>query len=245
MRVLVNPGDKPDLRAALRACRLSPDATHLVAIASVVDADSGPTTQLATYLLEDLVRPLSAHTAVGRVGDGAMAVLTPKPEAAAPTIEALRSTASHLAAALDGKRLVIGVSGIANGAQALTGAAEQARHTHHAAVHLAGPVVVMSSVDLASHVLLLAGVGPEARQSFRRLLLGPLIEYDRTHHANLVRTLDAFLRSSGSWQRCAGEMHVHVNTVRYRLERVEQLTGRDLSRFEDRVDFFLALQVRI
>ena len=139
---------------------------------------------------------------------------------------------------------MIGVSGIASGAQALTGAAEQARHTHHAAVHLAGPVVVMSSVDMASHVLLLAGVGPDARQSFRSLLLGPLIEYDRAHHANLVRTLDAFLRSSGSWQRCAGEMHVHVNTVRYRLERVEQLTGRDLSRFEDRVDFFLALQVR-
>jgi DNA-binding PucR family transcriptional regulator len=33
-----------------------------------------------------------------------------------------------------------------------------------------------------------------------------------------------------------------VNTVRYRIERVEQLAGRDLSRLEDRVDVFLALK---
>jgi len=35
---------------------------------------------------------------------------------------------------------------------------------------------------------------------------------------------------------------VHVNTVRYRIERVERLTGRDLGRLEDRVDVFLALR---
>ncbi len=36
-------------------------------------------------------------------------------------------------------------------------------------------------------------------------------------------------------------MHLHVNTVRYRIQRVEELTGRDLSILEDRVDVFLAL----
>ena len=37
-------------------------------------------------------------------------------------------------------------------------------------------------------------------------------------------------------------MYVHVNTVRYRISRVEALTGRDLSALADRVDFFLALR---
>jgi DNA-binding PucR family transcriptional regulator len=37
-------------------------------------------------------------------------------------------------------------------------------------------------------------------------------------------------------------MHLHVNTVRYRIGRVEQLSGRDLARIEDRVDLFLALR---
>jgi sugar diacid utilization regulator len=244
MRVLITPSEQSELRAAMRACRLSPDMTHLVAMASVVDADPASATAiLATYLLDDLVRLFSAHTAVGRVPDGAMAVLSTKPEAVAETVEALRHTAGSLAPGLQGQRLAIGVSGVVSRVGALPGAAEQARHTHHAAGRLTEPTSVVSSVDMASHVLLLASVGADARQTFRSLLLGPLIEYDRAHHADLVRTLDAFLRSSGSWQRCADEMHVHVNTLRYRLERVEQLTGRDLSRFEDRVDFFLALRL--
>ncbi len=39
-------------------------------------------------------------------------------------------------------------------------------------------------------------------------------------------------------------MYVHVNTVRYRIRRVEELTGRDLSSLNDQGDFFLALRIR-
>jgi DNA-binding PucR family transcriptional regulator len=172
-----------------------------------------------------------------------MAVLAVKPEQERDTIEALRTAAQSLAPGLRGERLAIGVSGPADGAAALPGAAVQARHTHHAASVRTDPTAVVSSADLASHVLLLASVGADARQSFRSRLLGPLVEYDRGHNADLIATLDTFLSCSGSWQRCAEQMHVHVNTLRYRLQRVEQLTGRDLSRFEDRVDFFLALRL--
>ena len=242
--LLANPGERSDLRAALRACRLSADATYLVAAASLIEVSAGPAPgKLATYLLDELVRQLSAHTAVGRVPDAAMAVLAVKPEQASQTVEALRAAARSLAHGLRGQRLAIGVSSIAIGAAALPVAAEQARHTHHAASLINEPVAVVSTADLASHVLLLASVAADARQSFRRLLLGPLTEYDRSHNADLLGTVDSFLRCSGSWQRCAEEMHVHVNTLRYRLRRVEQLTGRDLSRFEDRVDFFLALRL--
>ena len=38
-------------------------------------------------------------------------------------------------------------------------------------------------------------------------------------------------------------MYVHINTVRYRIRRIEELTGRDLSSLGDQVDFFLALQI--
>jgi sugar diacid utilization regulator len=246
MRALASPGEPSDLRAALRACRLSPDATYLVATASVVESAAGPApapAKLATYLLDELVRPLTAHAAVGRIPGAAMAVLAVKPEQARDTIEALRAAARSLAPGLRAERLAIGISGTADGATALPGAVVQARHTHHAARALTEPTAVVSSADLASHVLLLASVGADARESFRSRLLGPLAEYDRGHNADLVATLDTFLSCSGSWHRCAEEMHVHVNTLRYRLQRVEQLTGRDLSRFEDRVDFFLALRL--
>jgi DNA-binding PucR family transcriptional regulator len=242
--LLANPGEPSDLRAAIRACRLSADATYLVATASLTEASGGPApSKLATYLLDELVRQLSAHTAVGRVPDAAMAVLAVKPEQSNETVEALRASARSLAPGLRGQRLAIGVSSIAIGATALPGAAEQSRHTHHAASLIDEPVAVVSTADLASHVLLLASVAADARQSFRRLLLGPITDYDRSHNADLLGTVDTFLRCSGSWQRCAEELHVHVNTLRYRLRRVEQLTGRDLSHFEDRVDFFLALRL--
>jgi DNA-binding PucR family transcriptional regulator len=92
------------------------------------------------------------------------------------------------------------------------------------------------------HELLLASVPTPVLRSFRDRLLGPLREYDDMHNADLVTTLRLFLACDGSWSACASRMYVHVNTVRYRISRVEALTGRDLSALADRVDFFLALR---
>ena len=58
-----------------------------------------------------------------------------------------------------------------------------------------------------------------------------------------VLAFDSRSRES-SWNACAATMYVHVNTVRYRIRRIEELTGRDLSQLNDQVDFFLALQIR-
>ena len=80
-------------------------------------------------------------------------------------------------------------------------------------------------------------------EDFTARLLDPLRDYDRRHRAELIPTLEAFLDSDGSWTRCANRLHLHVNTLRYRVGRIEQLTGRDLSRLEDKLDFFLALRM--
>ena len=89
---------------------------------------------------------------------------------------------------------------------------------------------------------LLASVPVPVLRSFRERLLGPLREYDDRHNAELLATLRWFLACDGSWSACASRMYVHVNTVRYRIGRVEALTGRDLSALADRVDFYLALR---
>ena len=88
---------------------------------------------------------------------------------------------------------------------------------------------------------LLASVPPPVLRSFREGLLGPLAEYDARRGAELLPTLQSFLACDGSWSACASRMYIHVNTVRYRIGRIEALTGRDLSALPDRVDFFLAL----
>jgi DNA-binding PucR family transcriptional regulator len=89
---------------------------------------------------------------------------------------------------------------------------------------------------------LLDSVPASVLRSFRDRLLGPLAEYDRRHSAELLPTLRSFLACDGSWSACASRMYVHVNTVRYRIGRIEAITGRDLSALPDRVDFFLALR---
>jgi hypothetical protein len=84
----------------------------------------------------------------------------------------------------------------------------------------------------------------DAREALHDAVLLPLVDYDENHNSDLVRTLDAFLSHNGTWNTTAAELQVHVNTLRYRLARVEDLTGRSLDSMGDRVDFFVALRTR-
>ncbi len=140
-------------------------------------------------------------------------------------------------------RLTIGVSAAVSTPEGLRGALEEARHARRVAAARPGRVSAAGHDELASHVLLLPFVPDDVRRAFTARLLDPLRAYDRRHRAELVPTLEAFLDCDGSWTRCAARLHLHVNTLRYRIGRIEQLTGRDLSRLEDKLDFFLALRM--
>jgi DNA-binding PucR family transcriptional regulator len=153
----------------------------------------------------------------------------------------LRRAIGRLSPGLAKARLTIGVSGETT-VDALTGALEEARFAQRAALAGRTRISVVTSDEVASHVLLLATVPDDVRRTYAHRVLGPVLDYDRRTRADLIATLDEFLAWSGSWSRTAEALHLHVNTVRYRIERIEQLTGRDLSQFEDRVDVFLALK---
>lgn len=145
-----------------------------------------------------------------------------------------------------GCRVVLAFSGQA-GAGGLRGAVEEARHGIALGTdRLAGQRergVVIAGDDIAAHQLLLANLPDELRHTLRRRLLGDLEDYDAAHGGELLPTLARFLEHSCSPRTTAEAMHVHVNTIRYRIGRTEQLLGRDLSRFTDRVDLYLALHI--
>ncbi|MFC8074123.1 PucR family transcriptional regulator [Streptomyces sp. NPDC057307] len=156
----------------------------------------------------------------------------------------LAAVREPLAAGLaDDGRLTLGVSAAVRSADGLRGALEEARHARRVAAARPGRVCAAGHHELASHVLLLPFVPDDVRRAFTARLLDPLRDYDRRHRAELVPTLESFLDCDGSWTRCAARLHLHVNTLRYRVGRIEQLTGRDLSRLEDKLDFFLALRM--
>ncbi|GGY75272.1 PucR family transcriptional regulator [Streptomyces omiyaensis] len=223
--------------------------------------EPGPVTQ--ALLEEILVDPATVgaesadRIAVAHTGDEAIALV---PLAAGPLPEseddgpatALGLHADALLAAVrtplssglaDDGRLTLGVSAAVHSAEGLRGALEEARHARRVAAARPGRVCAAGHHELASHVLLLPFVPDDVRRAFTARLLDPLRDYDRRHRAELIPTLEAFLDCDGSWTRCATRLHLHVNTLRYRVGRIEQLTGRDLSRLEDKLDFFLALRM--
>ncbi|HHY94418.1 MAG TPA: PucR family transcriptional regulator, partial [Firmicutes bacterium] len=74
-------------------------------------------------------------------------------------------------------------------------------------------------------------------------LLGPLEEQE-ARSPGLIATLFAYFRCQADPHRCARELNVHPNTVRYRLRKVETLCGVSLANQEDRFNLQLALKLR-
>ncbi|MGV9384814.1 PucR family transcriptional regulator [Nonomuraea sp. NPDC003707] len=147
-----------------------------------------------------------------------------------------------LVAERPGLSIAAGISEMAASVSQLGEALETARRGMESARGGPGPVSIMSVADIDSFDLLMAALPASVRRSFRDHLLGPVEEYDARHGSELLRTLDIFLETCGSWQRTADELYVHVNTLRYRMQRIEELTGRRMSSMRDRTDLYLALR---
>ncbi|MFB9902689.1 PucR family transcriptional regulator [Allokutzneria oryzae] len=203
---------------------------------------SGGGPGLAPIVLGELVHGAPARGLVAVAGQEALALLSADAEGLAAALEEIAEAVRTVEQGLGDARLVVGVSGLAT-VGGLRAAVEEARQARRLAEHRPGRAKVATAAELASHLLLLATVPDELRRSFRAKLLGPLLDYDGAHKGELVQTLRVFLDCAGSPTRSAARLHVHVNTLRYRLSRIEELTGRDLGSFHDRVDLYLALEL--
>jgi purine catabolism regulator len=98
--------------------------------------------------------------------------------------------------------------------------------------------------DLGSFQLLLALQDEEALRLFCDSILGPIEAGDGHYGGELMRSLEAFIEENGQWERAAKRLYCHRHTLRYRIRRVEELTGRSLGSARDRIDFWLALRGR-
>src|SRR5215211_6200945 len=147
---------------------------------------------------------------------------------------------------------------IADDAGALRAAASRAapvgslRRTFHearcaleaAALTNGSSTPVASYRDLGAFQLLLSLQDDEALRLYCDSVLGPLEDASGEYGDELIRSLEAFIEQNGQWERAARELYCHRHTLRYRIRRVEQLTGRDLSNARDRIEFWLALRAR-
>ena len=98
--------------------------------------------------------------------------------------------------------------------------------------------------DLGAFQLLLSLQDDEALSSYCRSVLGPIEQTEGDYGEELVRSLDVFIEHNGHWEKAAAALYCHRHTLRYRIRRIEQLTGRDFSNARDRIEFWLALRGR-
>jgi purine catabolism regulator len=103
---------------------------------------------------------------------------------------------------------------------------------------------VASWRDLGAFQLLLAVQDDEALRLFCDSVLGPIQNGEGEYGDELLKSLEAFLEQNGQWEKAARQLFCHRHTLRYRIRRIEQLTGRDLSTARDRIEFWLALKAK-
>ncbi|MFG1950331.1 PucR family transcriptional regulator [Micromonospora sp. NPDC048830] len=113
--------------------------------------------------------------------------------------------------------------------------------THAAEVGRAERRAVTRFDDLEALHMLFRAQSPQALAGFVRRVLGPLKQHDRGREGALVATLSTFLAHNGHWNESAAELGIHRHTLRTRIDRIEQITGRDLDSAYGRMELWLAL----
>lgn len=146
-----------------------------------------------------------------------------------PAVDARRSF-HEARCALEAVGLGIAAEAGGNG----SGAAAAAAANHRVATYK----------DLGSFQLLLSLQDEEALRLFCDSILGPIEASEGPYGGELMRSLEAFIEENGQWERAAKRLYCHRHTLRYRIRRVEELTGRNLSSARDRIEFWLALRAR-
>ncbi|MFF1738744.1 PucR family transcriptional regulator [Streptomyces mirabilis] len=89
------------------------------------------------------------------------------------------------------------------------------------------------------------GPGNDYREleTFVHEWLGQLITYDSQHHTAMVETLSRYFDCGGNYDETAESLAIHRSTLRYRLQRIRDISGNDLANVEDRLNLQVATRV--
>ncbi|HET7095727.1 MAG TPA: helix-turn-helix domain-containing protein, partial [Thermomicrobiales bacterium] len=102
---------------------------------------------------------------------------------------------------------------------------------------------VLSVEDLGLHRFLIRPGDEPQLLAFAHRRLDALCDHERRYNGELIATLKIFLATECSLTRAAEQLSVHINTVQYRVRRVEELAGVKLRSPEGLMEMHLALLV--
>lgn len=142
-----------------------------------------------------------------------------------------------------GTQLTCGLSEPAERPELAPQALLQAQHAIDLGIRIgrAGQTICYS--ELGIYRLLLQIGNMHQLWQFAEDVLGPLIDYDARHKADLFSTLSIYLNQHESLKQTARVAGVHVNTVSYRIQRIERLTSLDLANPDHRLSAHVAAKI--
>ncbi|MFD7584386.1 helix-turn-helix domain-containing protein [Kitasatospora sp. NPDC059811] len=237
---LLTAPDRDPAGLTARGRRLGVDLArpHLVLVAEPAEP-AGPPVPDRGRLAGAARRYLFGSRGVSAEHGEAVVLLVP--EAGDPE-EAARQAAERLAR-LAGFPVTVGAGRPAAGPPALAASyAEGLRCVR--ALRVLGRAGEGASARALGFLGVLLGDGHDV-DGFVGSALGPLLAYDTRRGTELVRTLRAYFDCGGSLTRAKDELHVHVNTVVQRLDRVEALLGPDWNHPERSLELQLALRLQL
>jgi PucR C-terminal helix-turn-helix domain len=236
---LIANDDAQQAEVYLRQLGVDVDAPAVV-IAAGVNRGSVPlddVRQLLDDAISSAAEPLLASGGSGEV----LALVQPRHKTSdAALLDSLTRSLRRIGPGLRNDRLTVGVSVQATLAS-LGGAVRAARFARQLAGDTRLPVEVVCDSDLWTARLLLNSVPDLLRTTFADRVLGPVVSYDDRGAGDLIPTLAAFFACDGSWSRTADQLGLHINTVRYRIARIERLTGRSVAQTDECADLYAAL----
>ena len=228
--LLAAPRRDPDsLRDRARRLGVTQDDPHTVVVVDAGGLSRQRVASFATRLAADRRGLAGSHS-------GRVLLVLPQPDPAV----AARAVAQALERGLGGP-VTAGAGGPGEGPEGVAAAHAEAEHCLEAMLALGRRGTGGAMADLGFLGLVLG----ESRDAggFVRRTLGPLLDYDARRGTELVATLEQYFAHGGSLARTREVLHVHVNTVAQRLERIGRLLGEDWNSPERALEVQLALKL--
>ncbi|MGB9804302.1 PucR family transcriptional regulator, partial [Desulfofundulus sp.] len=135
--------------------------------------------------------------------------------------------------------------GIGRCCDRLTGVAQSYREAEQALKigrRVQGGNGIFDFEQLGIYALLLSFGNREVKESCRRML-ARLLEYDSANKAELIKTMEVYLDCNENISKTAEKLYIHPNSVKYRLERIKEILGKDpFLNGEEKLYYYLSLK---
>ena len=197
------------------------------------------------HVLEGLAEVVKrrAPGSIGMARRDDLVVLVPELDGARRPAEVGRIAVQQAQALVPTWHVTVGLGDVCSAATEIARSHEQARRAVDTARRFGRRSDVVTFEELGLYRLLFHVKDSSELRGFVEQVLGALLAYDQRHQAHLVLTLSTFLAHNGNLQATARELSLHVNSVAYRLQRIQSIASLNLEQAEDRLLAQVALKI--